>query len=73
MSLVSDPELPSWAKGDVATYVPHVFTPDEYVQLRLTMFDAERRYVTTRCSPILAQRAAPARALPPRDTTIGSD
>ena len=45
---VSDPELPSWAKGDVASYVPHVFTPDEHLQLRLAMFDApENRYVTS--------------------------
>ncbi|KAF0297618.1 Polycomb complex protein BMI-1 [Amphibalanus amphitrite] len=39
----ADPELPSWAKGDVASYVPHVFTPDEPLQLRLAMFDADRR------------------------------
>ncbi|XP_043188838.1 proteoglycan 4-like [Amphibalanus amphitrite] len=38
----ADPELPSWAKGDVASYVPHVFTPDEPLQLRLAMFDADR-------------------------------
>ncbi|KAF0304364.1 Polycomb complex protein BMI-1 [Amphibalanus amphitrite] len=38
----ADPELPSWAKGDEASYVPHVFTPDEPLQLRLAMFDAER-------------------------------
>ncbi|XP_043229681.1 protein suppressor 2 of zeste-like [Amphibalanus amphitrite] len=38
-----DPELPSWAKGDVTSHVPHVFTPDEPLQLRLAMFDAESR------------------------------
>ncbi|XP_043233289.1 mucin-17-like [Amphibalanus amphitrite] len=38
----ADPELPSWAKGDVSSYVPHVFTPDEPLQLRLAMFDANR-------------------------------
>ncbi|KAF0300962.1 Polycomb complex protein BMI-1 [Amphibalanus amphitrite] len=43
MKPYADPELPSWAKGDVASYVPHVFTPDESLQLRLAMFDAESR------------------------------
>ena len=42
LSIVSDPELPGWAKGDVASYVPHVFAPDEHLQLRLAMLDAER-------------------------------
>ncbi|XP_043188844.1 mucin-5AC-like isoform X1 [Amphibalanus amphitrite] len=43
MKPYADPELPSWAKGDVSSYVPHVFTPDEPLQLRLAMFDAESR------------------------------
>ena len=42
MVCVSDPELPGWAKGDVASYVPHIFTPEEHLQLRLALFDTER-------------------------------
>ena len=47
LAVVSDPELSGWAKGDATSFVPHVFTPEEHIQLRLAVFDADR-YVTKR-------------------------
>ncbi|KAF0302329.1 Polycomb complex protein BMI-1-A [Amphibalanus amphitrite] len=59
----ADPELPSWAKGDVASYVPHVFTPDEPLQLRLAMFNAESRYVGSRYRCHVGRTSRPSRTV----------
>ncbi|XP_037089410.1 uncharacterized protein LOC119109763 [Pollicipes pollicipes] len=42
MKPYADPELPGWAKGDVDSFVPHVYTADEDVHVRLALFTADR-------------------------------